>query len=311
MGNNCCVENAPTGPCITPSIQCQSKFIAECNDADHVCTTVQQSNPLGLTPGVCSSVEPCCNGQSTWLYDDPNNTCDQQAWCGNVDLNRCIFINDNASDICAGVPGVSISTHKTSTIPVTCKWLVTETFNTLDRVNEWEKLYGLEDPINKKNFNTKIMPNLCSMAQLDTTNNIVCPKNNNEGINAWVEGICSPFVSNNAIGRKCFDWLKTIDPSDTDTINAVNKQALFGYCEDLKELAKLEPSLGLKNGEVNECLCINRGKDPTGLFNQIITTVSSNPKTKGEVNSLGAVGCWYEPCNAPINQLRQISPGVK
>ena len=57
----------------------------------------------------------------------------------------------------------------------------------------------------------------------------------------------------------------------------------------------------LLDGEVNECLCINRGKDPTGLFNEVIGAIDSEGGANNK--ALSQVGCWYTPCSAGTNQL--------
>jgi len=307
MGN-CCSDDAFPGPCpaLPPPNQCSSTFSDQCVQGSHVCAKIEQSEPLEVAFGVCADIPCCVPSIGEWFVDVPSNSCSTQATCSPVNFSLC-NVGDRFFEACAGDVGGNISTTMTSTLPITCKWSIDD-FNSLEMINEWESKFKNLNSENKKVFDTQIMPHFCSQAQLNTPNNTVCPTNNNEGPNAWVGGICSPFVSTNAVGGKCQSWLKGL--GDSDSILAANK-TLNGYCENLKSFADNNPSFGLKNGEVNECLCINRGEDPTGLFSQITNAVNSNPETRDEANSLGAVGCWYGPCNAGINQILPLNNGTE
>ncbi len=312
MGNaQCCSPlNRPPGPCIaSPKIQCQENFIDQCDGVNNICTTFIQTDS-GQNSLICgsSSDQTCCfpnpafPSLSAWLWDDPSNTCAQTASCVDVDISKCIPLNKNQADVCAGSAGGNISTIKTKELSITCKWPISS-FDTLEAVQTWQKQFDQNNPAIKTVFDTQIMPYFCSLIQGDLPDQTNCPTNNNEGPNAWVDGICSPFVALNDTGNFCKSWLSGLS-NQSDIVKSVNDKALIGYCDNLSNLTVNRNRIsGLKNGEVNECLCINRGKDPNGEFNQIVNAITNNPETRDEVNSLGAVGCWYAPCNSGINQL--------
>ncbi len=252
----------------------------------------------------CHQPKGCCQGNSplginSWLFElDSTSPC--QGLCANVDIGGCVVLNNTRPDVCAGGGKGSSDVNAATEVTVTCKW-PTNTFISLAAVEAWETKYGRDtSPGNFSVWNTKIMPTLCSGFQSNAINGPgTCPTENNQG--AWVGGVCSAFVANSLIGNKCQDWIVGISENDTEAKAAANT-AIFGYCQNLANINQIMPGLNLdvKDGEVNECLCINRGKDPDGLFNQILQLAGTN---QGLVNSLGKVGCWYAPCSAGINQI--------
>ena len=234
-------------------------------------------------------------------------------------MGGCITLGDSPADVCAGMEGGNISAEApTSTLPVTCKW-PTSVFTSLAAVEAWESKYGVTTSSNNFTaWNTKIMPTLCSTVQSNAEDGPnTCPTTNlpAAGDGEWIGGICSPFVANNPTGAKCREWIEGIDKNDSISKAAANA-TIINYCsKTLKNINQTRGlNLPLKNGEINECLCLNRGADgPNSPFSIVEKQIADNG---GSVISLGAVGCWYEPCSAGINQLlpletsntRQIYP---
>ena len=304
MGNGCScdpqsleLQNCPT----VPAIQCRTNFTNECSAADNVCTTFKQGFPTALSP-FCHQPNGCCpgtapNGANSWLFKV--DSCQSQ--CASVDSEGCLILNNIGPEICAGEVNGNIAVNPSEELNVTCKW-PTSAFTSLAAVGTWETTYGRDTSAdNFRVWNTKIMPTLCSGFQSNAINGPgTCPQENNQG--PWVGGICSAFVANNTpTGNKCQDWIRGIAENDAEAKAGANR-AIFGYCRNLANINQIMPGLNLdvEDGEVNECLCINRGKDPDGLFNQILQLVGTN---QGLVNSLGKVGCWYAPCSAGLNQI--------
>lgn len=306
---DCCTFRPP-GPCPRqPAIQCTDTFLNQCDGVNSICTTFIQTDVSNSTLGTCSATQPCCQPKASggipaisaaaWLYDDPNNPCPAQASCVTVQSEKCnvfgIGTGSVIADVCAGENGGNISINRSTSIPVTCKWDA-GLFRSLDNVKKWlsSGTFDLSDATTRKKYNTEIMPTLCSTPQTDA-----CPTANSQG--EWVGNVCSPYVATNETGSFCRSWLSGLS-NDTKTVEAVNSKSIVGYCEFLANEAQNNPSAGLKNGEVNECLCINAGNDTSGPFVQTRDALASNG-----VNNLGERGCWYVPCNSDTTQLLPLS----
>ncbi len=115
------------------------------------------------------------------------------------------------------------------------------------------------------------MPFFCSQTDTNPTTGLgVCPVASNA--RAWAGNKCSRFVSNSPEGQFCRTWLAGIG-NDPITVNAINT-AQSSYCESLIEESRTNPSL--IGGEINECLCLNRGKEgTTGLLDETIAAITN------------------------------------
>jgi len=306
MGNQVCScqpgpdgNEVPGGSCpIIPTLQCQADFVNECDTPGNVCTSFQQQVPEeGLTE-YCNQPRGCCPGRpqdkDQWLVEIDNVNSPCNGICAEVDIEGCLSLNNNTPAVCAGELGGNIATNPSSELKVTCKWPI-DTFTSLEAVNTWLNTYGIETPENLKTWNTKIMPTLCQGFQGNAIDGPgTCPS-------SFVGGICSDLIANSPTGEICRRWLGGISEDDTEAKAAAN-ETIFGYCRNLANINQILPgaNVDIKDGEVNECLCINRGKDPNGTYNQILQAAGSNNDL---INSLGKVGCWYAPCNSGTDQL--------
>ena len=323
-GTPSCCQSPRAIACPTEiSIQCQQNFLDTCDGVNNICTTFNQTDPGSGIQRICFAQgnTTCCRPSSAgtpfggplggtaveaWKWDDRTNNCAQLGVCADVDVGRCITLGTSDFPVppngaCAGNLGDNIASNKSSSIPVTCRWPITA-FNSLEAIKKWQAAFPefTTDPTVRNVFDTQIMPHFCSIPLMDTTGNIVCPTSNNQGSNVWKLGICSPMVATNDAGDECRKWLREVETTP-EIIGIFNGEVAFGYCTFVANEAKKLPTLGLDEGEVNECLCINHGKNPKGEYAMALNAVIEQDSK--DVNDFGAVGCWYAPCNVGINQL--------
>ena len=181
MGNSqCSCEGAPlitTCP-IIPAIQCTDLFEQPCNGDTAVCTAFEQSSQANTDSNrfsqgggisiVCNQTQGACcrpnlpsnKANYPWMIRKPSNCV---AECASIEVTRCIILNGNVPDTCAGEIGGNISTTQSDTVNVVCKWPI-ESFRTLDAVNAWENAYGITT--NPNNFTTWNLSPTCSASDI-------------------------------------------------------------------------------------------------------------------------------------------------
>lgn len=279
----------------------QSKCITHC-DNQIACGTAQDGN----TSNIWAYAGGCSGASGTKCA---------AAGCAPIDDSKCTVISSANLEVCAGEINGNFSeltwngeAYNTRTnLNVTCQWQV-EDFATLAAVNEFERQFPqggtcLEPPCPTGGatniYNEVVMPYFCSLSAENTSSEPnVCPAENEAG--KWVGNKCSRMIANNPEGVKCRQWISGLNSqTNTDAVNIANAQVYQGYCSSLQAEAASDPSL--VGGEVNECLCLNRGRGGSeGLFDQVRDAIT---EAGSSVNELGQVGCWYSPCNSSIFQL--------
>lgn len=316
--------------------QCTSSF--DCTSAGKVCVQytatpsdlitsncgAQQTNPVA---GCAVHTNDPTSPDHIWVYstvcsgDSITGCCN--AICTKIDGSKCFAAGGVPAQVCAGSIGGNFSEVEPTfgaqmfAPIVTCQWDVTN-FSTLAAVQEFQKTFGVGScpydtsyptpcptgPDNprgtSKVFDEIIMPYFCSLQDTNpTTGPGVCPVASNAG--AWVGNKCSRFVSNSTEGQFCRTWLAGIG-NDPITVNAINT-AQSNYCESVIEESRTNPSL--IGGEINECLCLNRGKGgTTGLLDETIAAITNAGVATAQQITGTVAGCWYAPCNGgAINQV--------
>ena len=311
------------------------------NEKQSVCTAGCDQN------GIISGNTVACNGNVIapdgshivdpgyqWASGQGHSENCCAAACSKVDFSRCNNIVDNWGpgqyETCGGEVGGNFSELKVNknpndpassrkTLNVTCKWDVT-LFNNVNTIKKYKEQFGSGGtcknppcPQGGTNnvYNEIIMPYFCSLPVKNKPGQLpICPAQSPAG--AWVGDECSPMVAiRGEEATLCQNWiigLKTL----TEKTNA-NEKVFNGYCKYLQNKAN-QPGAdpNLLGGEINECVCINRKLGGNnGLYNEVINAAAEGGYGANTINSLGAVGCWYGPCNAsPKTQLIPLNvPG--
>ena len=304
--------------CLNPNTVClqyqltasggkQSKCLTNCTAGSSFNSKAACTAANG--PNIWASTSLCTGGNLAELCGG--------AGCSTIDTSRCM-ISGTSPTICAGELGGNFSeifiqgpTERTTrpNLDVTCQWDITE-FNTVEAVNAYIAQFGkggeCKNPpcppgVNNV-YNEIIMPHFCSLADTNTPQNRVCPVGGPAG--AWVGEKCSRMISNSEAGNLCTEWINNINNiTDLTAVDNANSETFRGYCNQLALDSKTNTAL--QGGEINECVCINRGKGgATGLWGQVTQAASETGiNIQSQTDPLGPVGCWYTPCNDAATQL--------